>query len=379
MRFLFIAPRYHTNQHFIIKTLLSKGHQVRFLVSVRGQSEDYSILKPEVMAVSILSRLLNAFFFRNKDPFFYSRFNVPSLFAFLRLLYQYHPHVIIIRNPDFLPSFFSLVLAILLRKNIIIYTQHAKYRENISFTVRLLHWLLLDILKYAWITPVYGVKTSRTVSHPKVYYLPFIYESRSTGYGPSQDKDMIGIVSVGKFEPRKNHLLLLEAIKNISGKYPIHLTLIGECSKAVHELQLGKIKNFIEKNNLYGIVTLLTNISFAEVQKEYVKNHLFVLPSTREPAAVSILEAMAHGLAVICSDSNGTKCYIEEGVNGFVFKDNNSQDLEEKIIQAISDRERLECLGKNSLQIVEKYHSPSRYYTNLMEIIRKHFGFGEKA
>ena len=34
---------------------------------------------------------------------------------------------------------------------------------------------------------------------------------------------------------------------------------------------------------------------------------------------MSVLEAMAHSLPVICSDSNGTQCYIRPGENGYVF------------------------------------------------------------
>ena len=44
------------------------------------------------------------------------------------------------------------------------------------------------------------------------------------------------------------------------------------------------------------------------------------LPSSDEPAAVSHLEAMSHSLPVICSDSNGTRCYIRQGENGYVFR-----------------------------------------------------------
>ena len=54
---------------------------------------------------------------------------------------------------------------------------------------------------------------------------------------------------------------------------------------------------------------------------------LFVLASRDEPAAVSPLEAMAHSLPVVCSDSNGTRGYIRHGVNGFVFATDDHDDL----------------------------------------------------
>ena len=39
MRFVYTAPRYHTNQHFPIKALLEAGHEVSFLALAQGQSE----------------------------------------------------------------------------------------------------------------------------------------------------------------------------------------------------------------------------------------------------------------------------------------------------------------------------------------------------
>ena len=46
MRFVFTAPRYHTNQHYAVKALLDAGHEVSFLALRRGQSEVYEVLHP---------------------------------------------------------------------------------------------------------------------------------------------------------------------------------------------------------------------------------------------------------------------------------------------------------------------------------------------
>ncbi len=52
MRFIYTAPRYHTNQHFPIKALLEAGHEVSFLALARGQSEEYTALSPTVLGYS---------------------------------------------------------------------------------------------------------------------------------------------------------------------------------------------------------------------------------------------------------------------------------------------------------------------------------------
>ncbi|MFZ5765126.1 MAG: glycosyltransferase family 4 protein [Thermodesulfobacteriota bacterium] len=373
MRFLFVAPRFHTNQHFIVKALQERGHQVMFLVSVRGQSEEYSVLTPELLAPSSLSRLLNRLAFRNRDSFFYSRSMVPDLVAGHRFLKRYRPDVVIVRNPDFLPSFFFLLLAMLLRHNIVIYTQDAKFRPHIPVKMRLLRAILLDICGYAWITPVLGEKTTLSPNRSGLYYLPFIYDGKKSIERPPQPGNRIGILCVGKFEPRKNHLLLLAALEGMWSRYPLHLSLVGESSIPEHARQLDLITQYIRKRRLEDRVTIRVNLSFSEMQQEYEKNQLFVLPSTREPAAVSLVEAMGHGLAVICSSANGTRCYLREDVNGYVFADGNAEDLAMKIEKAISSPQKLASLREKSLLMVRKHHDPEKYHAALMAILRKHF------
>ena len=52
MRFVYTAPRYHTNQHFPIKALLEAGHEVSFLALAQGQSEEHTALSPTVLGYS---------------------------------------------------------------------------------------------------------------------------------------------------------------------------------------------------------------------------------------------------------------------------------------------------------------------------------------
>ena len=57
MRFVFTAPRYHTNQHFVVKALLDAGHEVSFLALGRGQSEYYEAIQPIVLGEAGVVRL----------------------------------------------------------------------------------------------------------------------------------------------------------------------------------------------------------------------------------------------------------------------------------------------------------------------------------
>ena len=66
-----------------------------------------------------------------------------------------------------------------------------------------------------------------------------------------------------------------------------------------------------------------------------------------------MLEAMASGTPVICADKPPMSEIIESG--GLTFKLNNSEDLSKKIIEILNDKEKLEELKRNALNVAKKY------------------------
>ena len=114
------------------------------------------------------------------------------------------------------------------------------------------------------------------------------------------------------------------------------------------------------------VVEIETNVPHAEMGKRYACHDLFVLASCDEPAAVSHLEAMAHSLPVVCSDGNGTSCYIRHGENGYVFRSGDRSSLEGRMEDLVKDRERLVEMGRRSHEIVSTEHTPGRYVEALV-------------
>ena len=347
MKFLFIAPRFHTNQYFIVKILQKKGHNVAFFVRDKNKaSEKHDILEPIV-----IRRFLNLGYFRK--------------------IKKLNPDIIVVRDPNKLFSLVTLLMARILKiKNILIYTQGPLCRKQNLKTK--MNKIFLTVFKAKWITPVLGEKEKYEKFDKRAYYLPFTIEPIIKSF---KDKQFfldgnINIISVGKLNlPRKNIILLFEAIKKLKNEFPLHLTVIGflENEKGEHYL---KTLNFVEENNLSDIITIKKNIDLFEVYEEYKKNDLFILPSSNEPAAYSIIEAMACGLPVISSDTNGTSCYIEEGRTGYIFKSNDLNDLIKKICLIISDKNKLLKMGEESCSLAIKNHNPESFYKKFMGIIK---------
>ena len=84
---------------------------------------------------------------------------------------------------------------------------------------------------------------------------------------------------------------------------------------------------------------------------------------------MSHLEAMAHSLPVICSDSNGTQCYIRPGENGYIFRTDDLGDLEECMERIMRDRNRLVAMGARSNELVVSEHSPESYVEKIMFLV----------
>jgi glycosyltransferase involved in cell wall biosynthesis len=84
---------------------------------------------------------------------------------------------------------------------------------------------------------------------------------------------------------------------------------------------------------------------------------------------VSNLEAMAHGLPVICSDTNGTACYTRPGLDGFLFRDNDEESLVDVLDGALTNRERLAIMGRNAQASARENYSGRAYVSRLEALI----------
>lgn len=372
MRFLFVAPRFHTNQYFITKILKQKGHDVHMFVRFEVPViEKQDIIQPVIIKHSpVFDFLTKKIFRKEKDNHFQIRWGFPFFRNYFNKLKELKPNVVIIRDPNQIFSFITLLMCRALKiKNIIIYTQGPLYRNKDLPTK--INSLLLTIFRAKWITPVLGDKENYEKFDKRAYYLPFPAEPIIKSFKEKQffEDGKINIITVGKLNlKRKNIIFLFKAVNGLKHQFPIHLTIVGFLENEQEEQYL-KTLDFIQKNQLSEIVEIKKNLDFFDVHKEYLGHDLFVLPSFNEPAAYSPVEAMAAGLPVISSDTNGTQCYIKEGENGHIFKSDNLEDLTEKIRLIIRDKRNIVKMGKKSYELALKNHSPEKFYKDFIDLI----------
>jgi glycosyltransferase involved in cell wall biosynthesis len=110
------------------------------------------------------------------------------------------------------------------------------------------------------------------------------------------------ILTVGDLQPRKNHASLIRAFEQLVRAYPQlphHLVIVGKetwHAEAVHAVA--------RKSSVADRIHFTGFVSEADLLKLYGACDLFVYPSFYEGFGLPILEAMACGRAVACSNSS---------------------------------------------------------------------------
>lgn len=375
MRIMYIAPRFHTNQRSVVKGWKEQGDEVIFISYYTAIIEDYTCIKPVVLGFSPWYYPIDYLYvniLHRHDPgstAFKINHGFPPIRKLAGEIKRAAPDVIIMRDRTL-----YTITAFLLCKRYgvasILYNQSPLWDNPPKQDI--LHKLVRKFSPDYRITPVMGKKEAGKVKDEKAYYVPFVVEAqRSPEEKEYFQSGAIEILSIGKFEPRKHHIMLAEIIKEISLIYPdIHLTIIGEATGRLQKEHLQEVLQYIRFHKLEDIVDVKTNVPRKETDAYYLKTDVFVIPSTREMASISQLEAMSFSIPVIISNQNGSSCYVEDGKSGYLFEDCNKEDLKLKLIRMLSDKNEIKKMGAAAYhEICEKY-TFQNYYQSIMQILQ---------
>lgn len=375
MRVLYVAPRYHTNQIPIMKGWIENGHEVMFVSQVTNASENHDILNPVVLGYSRLFRIFFHFsnILKNRtlpDELFAfsSKRGFPPYIALRKIIKGFKPDVAILRERS-LYTVVAYHICRTLRIPSILYNQ-SPYWELPDKRKSKLKKIVAILFPRVRMTPVLGMLSEEGVHGSGSYYVPFVMEPYCRTEEKEHFKDeKIQILCVAGYHDRKRLPLLLDAVNCLKEEHPVHLSIVGEVITPDQREYFSYIQKYVEELHLEKVVTLKKNYKREQVFEEYVQADLFVLPSTRERASISQLEAMSCGLPIICSDTNGAACQIEQGINGYLFRDESLEDLIKKIELAVCDRERLVEMGQASYKLVKENYSFRKYYQGVLQIL----------
>ncbi|WP_137111300.1 glycosyltransferase family 4 protein [Rhodobacter sp. SY28-1] len=121
------------------------------------------------------------------------------------------------------------------------------------------------------------------------------------------------LCTIARLHPGKGHVQVLEAVRRLRDEgYDLRYLIAGSGQAET------EIREAIARLQLEDAVQLLGPLSGDEVAALMQRCDIKVLASLGEAAPVSVMEAMATGLPVICSRVGGTPDMIEDGKQGLL-------------------------------------------------------------
>lgn len=149
------------------------------------------------------------------------------------------------------------------------------------------------------------------------------------------------ILFLGRMDPRKGLDRLLTAFPLIKQKIPdVQLVVVGS----------GPLLEYYKKSVSGHTAILFEGKVAAElIPRYYASCTVYVSPATGgEVFGIVLTEAMATGKPVIASNIPGYSDVIEDNTNGVLFNVNDTQDIADKIVTVLENRQFQKELSKNA-------------------------------
>lgn len=168
-------------------------------------------------------------------------------------------------------------------------------------------------------------------------------------------EDSFLLLSVGELNENKNHKVILNALAKMENKNIDYVI----CGKGPLE---KKLKKMCIDLNIQNRVHFL---GFREdIYELYKICDLFVFPSLREGLSVALIEAMACGLPVVCSNIRGNRDLIKYNHGGILVNPKNTEEFEQAINRIYLENHLAKKFSRYNKISVEQYSS---------EVIKDHY------
>jgi glycosyltransferase involved in cell wall biosynthesis len=171
---------------------------------------------------------------------------------------------------------------------------------------------------------------------------------------PDFEGEALRLVTIALVARKKNHLVLLELLKDYKGKRQIIYDIYGPVKDKNYWQECKQVIDEMSKNVEVNYRGALEPVMVAEILTGY---HCYVLPTFGENFGHSIYEALAAGLPVMISNKTPWQNLEENGV-GWVFDLDEKDDFVrvfEELLKSTS--EELKNKGEAAKQLAERYLS----------------------
>ena len=173
------------------------------------------------------------------------------------------------------------------------------------------------------------------------------------------------ILYVGRFEPRKGLTYLLKAYRQVRRDgIDARLLVIGAGP------QEREVRRYIATRGLSG-VELLGRVSELDKNRAFVTADIYSSPATgQESFGIVLLEAMAAGTAIVCSDIHGYKGVVRRGEQALLVPPKDVDALAKALATLLRDPEMRQRLGASGKQRARQFS-----WENITAKVDDYYGF----
>jgi glycosyltransferase involved in cell wall biosynthesis len=176
------------------------------------------------------------------------------------------------------------------------------------------------------------------------------------------------VLYTGRLAPVKGIETLLEIAKRVHHDDPtVTFVLAGPWQMPRPPKMYGLDLN---RKSEYGVLWIGPQKP-GELVAWYKRAMLFVMPSYYESFGISVVEAMAFGLPVVCTRAGGIPETVDDEVTGLIVEPGNSFQLAESISQLLRDSQRRARLGLAGQKKVLREFDPLKVAHQNLELYQQ--------
>ena len=164
------------------------------------------------------------------------------------------------------------------------------------------------------------------------------------------------LLFVGQLTPHKGAHTAVEAFCLLKqrGYESATLTVVGDSPLTDFKAQL---KETIAANKLEQQVRFIGQVRREEMPQIYANHDVLIFPSVwAEPFSITVVEAMASGLAIAGTLTGGSDEILKDGVNALVFAKEDPAQCAACLAKLLSDRELFERVRRQGRSMVEQQY-----------------------
>lgn len=172
------------------------------------------------------------------------------------------------------------------------------------------------------------------------------------------NKNNLVVLAVGRLVYKKGMHVIIDAIPVVVKKYPnIHFIIVGDGD------QRAELQERADQLNVSKYLTMPGTILREELRDYYNLCDIYVSASIRDQKgnvddqSIALVEVMACKKPTIASDLPGNKLVVKDGINGFLFKMGDSNNLARKIADLLKNSEKRKKFAQKSYKLAQEQFS----------------------